>query len=201
MKEDQENKKDGNIQAKFAQWLSPFQIAFVIFWVVCNYDFLLILIGKKAILHELYAHFGYGCGKNSINLFGYCTKKSSMAYSWYFLIWKFAIPFVLTVGYIKYYYLKLVTPLNLEYEKIGKDVLRQMVNEEVRKKVDQVVWKMEADIKMAEVMPNYNDDGDYDYDEVDIMERVMERRRLTLENQKEIAESLRRRYSLKTLDK
>ena len=143
-----ETKEDGNIQAKFAQWLSPFQITFVIFWVICNYDFLLILIGKKAILQDLYSHFGYGCGEKSINLLGYCAKKSSDAYSWYFLIWKVAIPFGLTVAYIKYYYPKWVTPLNLEYENTGKDVLRQMVKAEVDKKMKEETdgwWRERAE--------------------------------------------------------
>lgn len=57
-----ETKSGDAFKEKLAKFINPFYVSFVIFWVVCNYDFLLILIGKKAILHELYAHFGYGCG-------------------------------------------------------------------------------------------------------------------------------------------
>ena len=144
-----ETKKDGtDFKDRLAKFINPFYVSFVIFWVVCNYDFLLILIGKKAILHDLYSHFGYGCGEKSINLLGYCAKKSSDAYSWYFLIWKIAIPFGLTVAYIRYYYPKWVAPLNLEYENTGKDVLRQMVKAEVDKKIKEETdgwWRERAE--------------------------------------------------------
>ena len=121
-----ETKDNTDFKDKLAKFINPFYVSFVIFWVVCNYDFLLILIGKKAILHELYTHFGYGCGVLNItddgkiytnyqlNLF-VCVEKSRLAYAGYFLIWKVAIPFGLTWLYITHYYTKFVMPLNHIY--------------------------------------------------------------------------------------
>ncbi len=150
-----ETKDGADFKDKLAKFINPFYVSFVIFWVICNYDFLLILIGKKAILHDLYNHFGYGCGVLNItddgkiytnyqlNLF-VCVEKSRLAYAGYFLIWKVAIPFGLTIGYMKFWYKKVVTPLNVEYENTGKDVLRQMVNDEV---VRQIKERKQAEIR------------------------------------------------------
>lgn len=144
-----ETKEGTDFKDKLAKFINPFYVSFVIFWVVCNYDFLLILIGKKAILHELYAHFGYGCSVLNItddgkiytnyqlNLF-VCVEKSRLAYALYFAMWKVAIPLGLTKFYIQYLYKKVVTPLNLEYENTGKDVLRWIVNDEVDKKIKEI---------------------------------------------------------------
>lgn len=144
-------------QSKFAQWLSPFQISFVIFWVICNYDFLLILIGKKAIVHDIYAHFGYGCGvvdftdNNTIsntfklNIF-VCVEKSRGYYALYFAMWKVFIPLGLTLGYMLIYYPKLVIPLNQKYEDAGNDLLKKMVEVEVAKKVSEEMEMMEREM-------------------------------------------------------
>jgi|GEM_PF-5680854 len=105
---------------KLGKFINPFYVSFVIFWVICNYDFLLILIGKKAILHDLYAHFGYGCGVGKINLFGYCTKKSSTAYSGYFLIWKVAIPLGLTWLHAHFVYPVVIANINTR-DKLNKE--------------------------------------------------------------------------------
>ena len=118
-----ETKKDSaNFKEILAKFINPFYVSFVIFWVVCNYDFLLILIGKKAILHDLYSHFGYGCksGKEYVA----CTdpwlpRNWHLPYALRFILysfyWKIAIPLGLTWLSIKHFYPKFVMPLNHIY--------------------------------------------------------------------------------------
>jgi hypothetical protein len=128
---------------KLGKFINPFYVSFVIFWVVCNYDFLLILIGKKAILHELYTHFGYGCGVLNItddgkiytnyqlNLF-VCVEKGRLAYAGYFAMWKVAIPFGLTWLHAHFVYPKIIKPVNNKHRSNIRDEKRQIDNDEAR---------------------------------------------------------------------
>ena len=128
---DKTKKGSADFKDKLAKFINPFYVSFVIFWVVCNYDFLLILIGKKAILHDIYAHFGYGCGVLNItddgkiytnyqlNLFA-CVEKSRGYYALYFAMWKVAIPLGLTWLHTHFVYPKIIAKINVR-DKLNKE--------------------------------------------------------------------------------
>ena len=115
-----ETKDNTDFKNKLANFINPFYVSFVIFWVICNYDFLLILIGKKAILHELYAHFGYGCrsGKEYVA----CTGKKLwiLNFPLYFAMWKVTIPLGLTYIHTYLVYPKIIAKINVR-DKLNKE--------------------------------------------------------------------------------
>jgi len=157
-KKDETKKDSTDFKEKLAKFINPFYVSFVIFWIVCNYDFLLILIGKKAILHDLYNHFGYGCGVLNItdngkiytnyqlNLF-VCVEKGRLAYAGYFAMWKVAIPFGLTWLHTHFVYNTFIKPVNVR-DKLNKEneEMEVIANTDLLKEKDKLAYRV-ADLE------------------------------------------------------